>query len=120
MMSYKITDDEINWKHEPNTDTTVTNVTASVSVEEKLWSRYDWSVESKTGAALRYNISNALKQSHSKYSKMKRLSEAQQEENIRNPVSATRNHNYCTADISVWPVTISVYLTNFFLVITIR
>jgi hypothetical protein len=39
---------------------------------------------------------------------------------IRNPVSATRNHNYCTADISVWPVTISVHLTNFFLVITIR
>ena len=80
MMSYKITDDEINWKHEPNTDTTVTNATASVSVEYKLWSRYDWSVESKTGAALRYNISNALKQSHSKYSKLKRLNEAQQEE----------------------------------------
>jgi hypothetical protein len=38
---------------------------------------------------------------------------------IRNPVSATRNHNYCTVDISFWPVTISVHLTNFFLVSTI-
>ncbi len=39
---------------------------------------------------------------------------------IRNPVLATRNHNYCTLDISFWPVTISVYITNFFLVFTIR
>ncbi len=39
---------------------------------------------------------------------------------IRNPVLATRNHNYCTANISFWPVTISVYLTNIFLVSTIR
>ncbi len=58
----------------------MTNATASVSEEDKLWSRYDWSVESKTGTALRYNKSNALKQSHSKYSKLKRLNEAQQEE----------------------------------------
>jgi hypothetical protein len=28
MMSYKITDDEINWKNETNTDTTVTHATA--------------------------------------------------------------------------------------------
>ncbi len=80
MMPYKITDDEVNWKNEANTDTTVTNATASVTEEDKLWSRYDWSVESKKGATLRLNISSALKLSHSKYSKLKRLTEAQQEE----------------------------------------
>jgi hypothetical protein len=80
MMSYKITDDEINWKNKANTDTTVTNATASVTEEEKLWSKYDWSVESKKGATLRHNIANALKLSHSNYSKLKRLTEAQQEE----------------------------------------
>ena len=39
---------------------------------------------------------------------------------IRNPVSATCNHNYCTADINFWSVTISVYLTNIFFVSTIQ
>ncbi len=38
------------------------------------------SVESKTGATLRHNISNALKLSHSKYSKLKKLTGTQQEE----------------------------------------
>ena len=42
MMSYKITDDEINRKKETDTDTTVTNATASVTEEDKLWSKYDW------------------------------------------------------------------------------
>jgi hypothetical protein len=80
MMSYNITDDEINWKKETDTDTTVTNATASISEEDKLWSKYDWSVENKTGAALRHNIADALKLSHSKYSKLKRLNNTQQEE----------------------------------------
>ena len=80
MMSYKITDDEINWKKETDTDTTVTNATASVTEEDKLWSKYDWSVENKTGATLRHNIANALKLSHSRYSKLKRLTNTQQDE----------------------------------------
>jgi hypothetical protein len=80
MMSYKITDDEINWKKETDTDTTVTNATASVTEKDKLWSKYDWSVENKTGATLRHNIASALKLSHSRYSKLKRLTNTQQDE----------------------------------------
>ena len=34
MMSYEITDDEINWKKETDTDTTGTNATASVTEED--------------------------------------------------------------------------------------
>jgi hypothetical protein len=64
MMSYKITDDEINWKKETDANTTVTNAIASVTEEDKLWSKYDWSVENKTYATLRRNISSALELSH--------------------------------------------------------
>jgi len=80
MMSYKITDDEINWKKETDNDTSVTNATASVTEEDKLWSNYDWSVEIKTGATLRHNIARALELSHSRYSKLKRLTNTQQDE----------------------------------------
>jgi len=52
MMSYKITDDEINWKKETDTDTTGTNATASVTEEDKQWSKFDWNVESKNPATL--------------------------------------------------------------------
>jgi hypothetical protein len=79
-MSYKITDDEINWKKETDTNTTATDAIASVTEEDKLWSKYDWSVENKTGAALRYNIAQALDLSHSRYSKLKRLNKTQQDE----------------------------------------
>ncbi len=79
-MSYKITDDEINWKKETETNTTVTNAIASVTEEDLLWSKYDWSVENKTGAALRSNIAEALELSHSRYSKLKRLNNTQQDE----------------------------------------
>ncbi len=78
-MSYKKTDDEINWKKDTGTDTTVTNATASVTEEDKLWSKYDWSVESKTGATLRQNIAHALELSHSRYTKLKRLTKEQQD-----------------------------------------
>jgi len=80
MMSYNMTDDEINWKKETDTDTTVTNASASVTEEDKLWSKYDWSVENKTGPTLRHNIASALKLSHSRYSKLKRLTNTQQDE----------------------------------------
>ncbi len=36
MMSYEMTDDEINWKKETDTDTTGTNATASVTDAEIL------------------------------------------------------------------------------------
>jgi hypothetical protein len=58
----------------------VTNATASVTEEDKLWSNYDWSVENKTGATLRHNIARALELSHSRYSKLKRLTNTQQDE----------------------------------------
>ena len=80
MMSYEITDDEINWKKETDTDTTVSNATASVAEKDKLWSKYDWSGENKTGATLRHNVASALKLSHSRYSKLKRLTYTQQDE----------------------------------------
>ena len=80
MMSYKITDDEINWKKETDTDTTVTNATASVTEEDRLWSKYDWGVENKNDATLRYNIARALKLSHSMYTKLKRMTKEQQDE----------------------------------------
>jgi hypothetical protein len=58
----------------------VTNATASVTEEDKLWSKYDWSVESKIDATLRYNIARALKLSHSRYTKLKRITQQQQDE----------------------------------------
>ena len=58
----------------------MTNATASVTEEDKLWSNYDWSVENKTGATLRHNIARALELSHSRYSKLKRLTNTQQDE----------------------------------------
>jgi hypothetical protein len=58
----------------------VTNAIASVTEEDLLLCKYDWSVENKTGAALRNNIAEALKLSHSRYSKLKRLNNTQQEE----------------------------------------
>jgi hypothetical protein len=80
MISYEITDDEINWKKESDINTTVTNATVSDTGEDKLCSKYDWNGENKTGAALRHNIADALKLSHSRYSKLKRLNNTQQEE----------------------------------------
>jgi hypothetical protein len=58
----------------------VTNAIASVTDEDKLWSKFDWDVESKTGATLRKHISFALELSHSRYSKLKKLTNTQQEE----------------------------------------
>ena len=58
----------------------MTNATASVTEEDKLWSKYDWSVESKIDATLRYNIARALKLSHSRYTKLKRITQQQQDE----------------------------------------
>jgi hypothetical protein len=80
MISYGITDDEINWKKESNIDTAGTNATASVTEEDKLLSKYDWNGENKTSAALIHNIADALKLSHSRYSKLKKLNNTQQEE----------------------------------------
>ena len=80
MISYEITDDEINWKKESNIDTAGTIATASVTEEDKLLSKYDWSGENKTSATLRHNIADALKLSHSRYSKLKKLNNTQQEE----------------------------------------
>jgi hypothetical protein len=43
-------------------------------------SKYDWNGENKTSAALIHNIADALKLSHSRYSKLKKLNNTQQEE----------------------------------------
>jgi len=58
----------------------VTNATATVTEEDKLWSKYDWSVDTKTGATLRQNIARALELSHSRYTKLKKLTKEQQDE----------------------------------------
>jgi hypothetical protein len=84
MMSYKITDDEINWKKETDTGTTVTNATATVTEEDKLWSKFDWSVESKNPATLRHNIAKALELSHLRYTKLKRMTKKQQDKKDTN------------------------------------
>ena len=80
MISYEITDDEINWKKEIDTDTAGTNATASVTEEDKLWNQFDWNVESKNPATLRQNIAKALELSRSRYTKLKRMTKEQQEE----------------------------------------
>ena len=80
MLSYKITDDEINWKKETETNTTVTEAGASAPEEELLWTKYDWNVMNKSNTALRSNIAEALEVSHSRYGKLKRLTNAQQDE----------------------------------------
>jgi hypothetical protein len=41
MMPYKKIDNEINWKKETDTNTTDTDAIASVTEEDKLWSKYD-------------------------------------------------------------------------------
>ena len=80
MLSYKITNDEINWKKETETNTTVTEAAASAPEEELLWTKFDWNVKNKSNAALRSNIAEALEVSHSRYGKLKRLTNAQQDE----------------------------------------
>jgi hypothetical protein len=69
IMSYKITDDEINWKKVTETNTTVTEAAASAPEEELIWTKYDWNVMNKSNAALRSNIAEALEVSHSRYGK---------------------------------------------------
>jgi hypothetical protein len=82
MMSYKITDDEINWKKETETDTTVTNATASAPAPEEhlLWNKFALDGNKHLKAALKSNIAEALHVSHSRYIKMKRLTNAQKQE----------------------------------------
>ncbi len=48
----------------------MTNATASVTEEDKLWSQFDWSVENKNPATLRNNIAMALELSRSRYTKL--------------------------------------------------
>ena len=80
MLSYKITDDEINWKKETDTNTTDRDAIASVTEEDKLWNKNDFSVENKTAAALRNHIAEALDLSHSRYRNLKRVNKTQQDE----------------------------------------
>ena len=80
MLSYKITDDEINWKKETDTNTTDRDTIASVTEEDKLWNKNDFSDENKTAAALRNHIAEALDLSHSRYRNLKRVNKTQQDE----------------------------------------
>ncbi len=61
MISYGITDDEINWKKESNIDTAGTNGTASVTEEDKLLSTYDWNGENKLVVITFYIAKNLTK-----------------------------------------------------------
>jgi hypothetical protein len=80
MQSYKITDDEIKWKKETDTNTMKMEAIASAPKKELLWSKFDWSVENKSNVALVCNIAKALQVSHSRYGKLKRLNNSQQDE----------------------------------------
>jgi hypothetical protein len=80
MQSYKITDDEIKWKIETDTNTTEPEAIASAPEEELLWNKFDLSVENKSNISLVCNIAEALQVSHSRYGKLKRLNNAQQDE----------------------------------------
>jgi hypothetical protein len=80
MMSYQITDDEINWKKETDTNTTDTDAIASVMEEDNLWNKIDFSVENKTAAELRHHIAQALDLTHSRYRNLKRVNKIQQDE----------------------------------------
>jgi hypothetical protein len=57
-----------------------TEAIASAPEKELLWSKFDWSVENKSNVALVCNIAEALQVSHSRYGKLKRLNNAQQDE----------------------------------------
>ena len=80
MMSYQITDDEINWKKETDTNTTDTDALASVTDEDNLWNKIDLGVENKTAAELRHHIAQALDLTHSRYRNLKRVNKTQQDE----------------------------------------
>jgi len=81
-MSYKITNDEMKWKKEPEIKTTTANVSTTASnptMFEKCFG-LKFNVEKMPNAALIYNMANSLKKCHLKYENMKRMSNAQKEE----------------------------------------
>jgi hypothetical protein len=58
----------------------VMEAAASAPEEELLWTKFDLNVKNKSNAALRSNITEALEVSHSRNNKLKRLTNAQQDE----------------------------------------
>jgi hypothetical protein len=80
MTSYKITDDEIDWKKESDTNTTDTDAIASVTEDDSQWDNIDFSVENKTAAELRHHIAQALDLTYSRYRNLKRVNKTQQDE----------------------------------------
>jgi hypothetical protein len=80
MTSYKITDDEIDWKKDTDTNTRDNEAIASVTEEDSQWDNIDFNVENKTAAELRYNIAQALELTHSRYRNLKRVNKTQQDE----------------------------------------
>jgi hypothetical protein len=80
MTSYKITDDEIDWKKDTETNTRDNEAIASVTEEDSQWDNIDFNVENKTAAELRYNIAQALELTHSRYRNLKRVNKTQQDE----------------------------------------
>jgi hypothetical protein len=82
MMSYKITNDEIKWKKEPETETTKTNASTTASTPTMFDKRVglEFNVEKMPNTPLIYNMANALKICHLRYENMKRMSNAQKEE----------------------------------------
>jgi len=82
MMTYKITDDEINWKKETETVTEVTTETTSAAEprEHLQWNKVGLDGDKQSDVALKCFIAEALHVSHSRYAKNKRLTATQKEE----------------------------------------
>ena len=82
MMSYKITNDEIKWKKEPETKTTKANASTTAS-NPTMFEKFvglEFNVEKMPNATLIYNMANALKKCHLKYENMKSMNNAQKVE----------------------------------------
>ena len=89
-----------------------TEAIASAPEKELLWSKFDWSVENKSNVALVCNMAEALQVSHSRYGKLKRLNNAQQDgkDTIElGMLSVMQMHcnETCTTDQKKWKDTLN-------------
>ena len=73
MLTYKITADEIKWKKTP-----VESASSGIMGED--WCKLDFDLKNKTNATLMHNMAEALTVCHSKYKKLKRMSNQQKDE----------------------------------------
>jgi hypothetical protein len=78
MLTYKITADEIKWKTNTIPETPVESASSGIMGED--WCKLDFDLKNKTNATLMHNMAEALTVCHSKYEKLKRMSNQQKDE----------------------------------------